>query len=166
MTDKQREKQRETARRYRANNKEKIRAMKLKYEAQPHRREKKREKSKQEYLDNREKILKRTCNRRQERKKIIDDISLKYSCQNPNCLWKGSFDPFQLTFHHVNRSEKTVEVAKMHSWSIENIIKEINKCCVLCRNCHPLADKGILIIADNMMCKEEINEHLITFNLS
>lgn len=163
LTDEERkQRQKERARAYRQNNKQKIREMKLRYEAQPHRRAKKRAKSRQEYLDNKEKILLRSSKRRLERKKIVDYISLKYSCQNSNCSWRGEFNACQLAFHHVNQEDKVIEVAKMFTCSLENIIKEINKCIVLCHNCHHLLhrDKDKVIFQNSMMCNEDVNDYI------
>jgi hypothetical protein len=43
-----------------------------------------------------------------------------------------------LDFHHVNANEKEVSIALISSkgWSEERMLKEINKCIVLCSNCH------------------------------
>ena len=43
-----------------------------------------------------------------------------------------------LEFHHKNQSKKNMRVSEMISagFSIENVMKEIKKCEVLCANCH------------------------------
>jgi len=148
----------EKNRNWRQNNKEKIRENKKEYESRTDRKQKKKEKSKLEYLANKESILLKQKNRRLERKLIIDNIALKYGCKNCDCKWQGIFDPCQLTFHHFDPSIKETKVAKMHSWSIKKIIEEINKCVVLCRNCHPLADKKEIYIDETMLCKETLGE--------
>lgn len=140
---------------WRVNNKEKIRENKRLYEAQPERRVKKREKSAREYLLNRDKVLLRQANRRRERQAFLNEICLRYGCQNPDCKWQGIFEPYQLTFHHFDPSKKVIEVAKMESWSYGKIVEEVNKCVVLCRNCHPMADKGDITINEFMICKVE-----------
>lgn len=139
---------------YRQRNKEKIREWKSAYESQPHRQEKHRRRGRQHYNENKELYKTRARDRRRERKAFIDEICLRYGCQNPGCKWEGQLEPYQLTFHHVDPSQKEIEVAKMHSWSYEKIVAEINKCIVLCRNCHPLADRGLIVITENMMCRE------------
>lgn len=146
------EAQRGYSKKWRDANKEALRASKRLYESQPHRRELKREKSKQDYLINRNLYLARQEKRRKERKDFVDRIAMQHGCQNPECKWQGEFDPCQLTFHHVDPSQKEVEIAKMYSWSYESIVAEINKCVVFCRNCHPLADKGLILITESMMC--------------
>lgn len=44
-----------------------------------------------------------------------------------------------LEFHHRDPSEKDVEIARMafdKGWGIGRMMAEINKCAVLCANCH------------------------------
>jgi hypothetical protein len=46
--------------------------------------------------------------------------------------------PACLEFHHKNPLEKDINVGWVASWgwSVERITKEIDKCIVLCANCH------------------------------
>ena len=46
--------------------------------------------------------------------------------------------PACLDFHHEDRDIKESEIARLagHTFSIEYIMVEINKCIVLCANCH------------------------------
>lgn len=145
----------EKNRAWRKANKEKIREQKRIYEARPDRKIKKREKSAKDYKDNREKYLIRQTNRRRERKVFMDEICVYYGCQNPECKWEGNFKACQLDFHHFDPSSKTIEVAKMESWSYEKIILEINKCIVLCRNCHAEVHHGNLQLNEKMLCNSE-----------
>jgi len=82
----------------------------------------------------------------------MDKVCMMYRCQNPDCKWQGEFHPCQLTFHHLDPKKKITEVAKMESWSFPKIVAEISKCVVLCRNCHPIADKGRLSLNEGMLC--------------
>lgn len=55
------------------------------------------------------------------------------------CEACGNCDPLVLEFHHVDPSTKKFHVSskvKVVSW--ENLKKEIEKCQVLCANCHKL----------------------------
>lgn len=45
-------------------------------------------------------------------------------------------NPAALSFHHVNPAEKDPNFAKMKFWSFENIKKELDKCVLVCMNCH------------------------------
>lgn len=54
------------------------------------------------------------------------------------CVECGESHPACLDFHHLDASEKDLEVplAVRRGWSKERILKEIAKCVVLCSNCH------------------------------
>lgn len=54
------------------------------------------------------------------------------------CELCGENHPACLDFHHRSDEEKIKDISLMvtHCYSIENILKEINKCTVLCSNCH------------------------------
>jgi hypothetical protein len=43
-----------------------------------------------------------------------------------------------LDFHHLDSKEKELSICKAvgNGWSIERIMKEVEKCIVLCSNCH------------------------------
>jgi len=140
---------------YHESHKEEIRKRKKKYYSDPNNAAKKAERGKELYELNKEKVLERHAGRRQERKAFIDKISLYYGCRNPNCQWNGKFEPCQLDFHHFKSETKCKEVSKMHSSSYENIIAEINKCVVVCRNCHMLVHHGDVVLTEDMICKSQ-----------
>lgn len=50
----------------------------------------------------------------------------------------GVFPPAVYDFHHINPDEKELLISKMLSHSWENIKKELDKCLLLCANCHRL----------------------------
>lgn len=138
---------------YYAENKEYVKEYKKEYNARPEVKARKNELNAQSYEKNKEKVKIRHKNRQEERALFIDNIASKYGCQNPNCKWKHNFFGI-LDFHHFNPCEKTKELAKMKSYSYNKIIEEINKCVVLCKNCHALAHSGKIIITESMKCKE------------
>jgi hypothetical protein len=41
-----------------------------------------------------------------------------------------------MDFDHLGLEEKLNEVSKLTSWGIEKVKQEINKCEVVCANCH------------------------------
>ena len=49
---------------------------------------------------------------------------------------KGKFIPACYDFHHLDPSIKDKEIAKLMSRSFENIKIELDKCVLLCANCH------------------------------
>jgi hypothetical protein len=54
--------------------------------------------------------------------------------------WKSSLD-----IHHLDPSEKDVSFSTARYWVKERIDKELEKCVILCRNCHAAHHNGELI---------------------
>jgi len=54
------------------------------------------------------------------------------------CVECGFDNPVALQFHHRDPSQKVIEIgeARNQGWSIKRILEEIEKCDVLCANCH------------------------------
>lgn len=65
--------------------------------------------------------------------RIINDIKKTKPCQK--C---GETRIWVLDFHHLDPSEKDDTIAKLtyHSYNVERILDEIQKCTSLCANCH------------------------------
>jgi len=59
--------------------------------------------------------------------------SIKNNSKCSNC---PENDPSCLVFHHVNESEKEYDISRMKKMSIKSVQKEIDKCIILCSNCH------------------------------
>ena len=51
-------------------------------------------------------------------------------------MCKESFHPAAMDFHHINPTEKDKDPGLMMSSSDENLFKELDKCILLCANCH------------------------------
>lgn len=54
-------------------------------------------------------------------------------------LCKLSFPPQAYDFHHKNPSEKDFSIAHLLDYSFETILREAQKCALLCSNCHRIA---------------------------
>lgn len=67
---------------------------------------------------------------RKRKKEFVD--SFKIECE------LCGYDKFKgaLDFHHKNPEEKTFAVSRYEKYSYERIEAEIDKCMVLCSNCH------------------------------
>lgn len=147
------DKQRETQRKYREKNRDKINEYQRenfgakymrKWRAErPGQRERDREKRKEYYYENLE----------QEREKARIAMLANYRSQSgtlaakkqrwidfaatKECEHCGLNDPECLDFHHTNPSEKDYTVTSMtRSMKWERIMAEVAKCIVLCANCH------------------------------
>lgn len=92
------------------------------------------------------------------RRNLINLIQLHYECQNPECDWTGDYLPGLLDFHHLYPEIKYKQIALMLNYKLERIAQEVNKCVVLCRNCHAKCHLGLVKLDESMLCK--VNEKL------
>ena len=59
---------------------------------------------------------------------------------------KGSFPPECMDFDHV-RGEKNFTIGRGYKMSIPKVKKEIDKCDVVCSNCHRIRTKKRIVAA-------------------
>ena len=80
-----------------------------------------------------ERSRKNTKKYREEGRNLIYEFKLG----NP-CTSCGETNPIVLEFHHLDPKTKRNDVSNMatHGYSVESIEKEIEKCIILCANCH------------------------------
>jgi len=65
-----------------------------------------------------------------------------------------------LTFHHLDKATKNHEVCKAKSkYSKKTLREEINKCVVLCLNCHAKVEDGSLHVGKDKLC--DISESFV-----
>lgn len=104
------------------------------------------------YAEHYEQEIARMKTERKKKRHIRNQIALHYGCRNPNCCWKGAFEPCQLDFHHFNPREKHGVLSQLLGLHIERFVAEINKCVVLCRCCHALFHKGHFQLDESLKC--------------
>lgn len=91
-----------------------------------------KEYNKRHYVDNALAYKERALKRKKDIKEWWSDYKSKLVCSS--C---GEDRHWCLDFHHTNPAEKDSEVSSMlHRASMRAIMEEIEKCVVLCRNCH------------------------------
>ena len=83
------------------------------------------------YLENKRSYVKRNKERRTGYRTFIDELKSKSSCEV--C---GNNHPAVLDFHHHDPNGKEFEISRGHHFSLETLQTEINKCKILCSNCH------------------------------
>lgn len=88
---------------------------------------------KEYYLHTKEKQAETRDSIKVRNKEFLKELKSKLKCSV--C---GEDRPVTLDFHHINPDEKELSVARavFAGWSIKRIQKEIDKCTVLCSNCH------------------------------
>lgn len=87
------------------------------------------------YAINAEKQCKQIHAARKIRRKIHQKFILDYLKSHP-CFHCGESDPIVLEFDHLRNKRKNLSHMIGGSDSIDSIKKEIEKCQVLCANCH------------------------------
>ena len=96
------------------------------------------------YSKNKEKVSKDNYKNKVRYRKEKKDALRDYLLENP-CVDCGNSDIRVLEFDHV-RGIKKMDVTKMvsHAYSWEKIQEEIDKCEVVCANCHKIRTFGRL----------------------
>jgi len=102
--------------------------------------------SRQEYYKkNSTKLKKNLYEKRRKNRKWLDNYKkLKV------CGFCGEKETYCLDFHHVNPDEKESDIMSMvrNCYSIERMQREIDKCVLVCANCHRKVHHGLLNIKD------------------
>jgi len=109
------------------------------------------ENAKRDYRVNKRKdtFIDRSKKNRQRCKKLVNDIKIKYGC----CLCQER-EACCLDFHHFDKDEKDVNVSYLaDTKSKKRMLIEMQKCCIVCSNCHRKIHAGLLTVTKNDLCK-------------
>ncbi len=88
------------------------------------------------YQDDRHAQIERVKANRESYRKQSREYVYEYLSQHP-CTNCGESDPIVLEFHHREKDkERSIAVMASDGYSLDRIQQEINKCDVLCANCH------------------------------
>jgi hypothetical protein len=90
------------------------------------------------YLKNKNSFYLRNRKAKSRNKKIINELKEKGCCR---CGWNEH--PCGLDYHHKDSSLKKLSIARLVNFSYgkETLIKEVEKCILLCSNCHRVFHK-------------------------
>ena len=77
---------------------------------------------------------------RKQNKLLLDKIKSK------GCEICGEKELCCLEFHHINPETKINSVINMLDEPKEVILEEVNKCIILCANCHRKVHAGLIIL--------------------
>lgn len=77
------------------------------------------------------------------KKRLIARQKLLRGLKNKPCVdCQGWFAPCQMDFDHLDPKQKRFSVCRLLNYSLENVLKEIAKCDLVCANCHRLRTFG------------------------
>ena len=118
-----------------------------------------RESAKESYRRNPDKTKLRSSRARKgiraRRKALFDEIKLKYGCRL--CPVR---DLEVLDFHHYDPKLKRQPVMRIADKGIKMVIDEVNKCVILCANCHRKVHAGTKMLTVDLCCNESIPARL------
>jgi hypothetical protein len=97
--------------------------------------------SREHYQKNKSKYIQKARRHRSQLSKWVKSLRTK-------CLLCGETEICCLDFHHMSGKEAGIAQAVYKGWSKDRIIEEINKCVVLCSNCHRKVHAGVVQLAD------------------
>ena len=140
--------------RYRAANKESIAVNRAKaYRAyRIENRDKENARKRAWHAANKEKNNARSMALYVTRKAFTNAVKMYYLCCNPACDWHGEYKPSQLDFHHIDRKTKDFNISQACQRNKASLIDEINKCTVVCSNCHRLIEDDDLDASGFQRC--------------
>jgi hypothetical protein len=97
--------------------------------------------NKRNYSINKESEIRRIKKRQRELVKWLQEYKRNFSCE-----YCGETEPICLDFHHIVKSSKDAHVGDVSQkgWGKARILNEIEKCIVLCSNCHRKLHAGII----------------------
>ena len=55
-----------------------------------------------------------------------------------------------LDFHHLNPNEKEFNIAQLRTYSLQKLTKELDKCILLCKNCHSEVHHGLVDLKEHI----------------
>lgn len=94
---------------------------------------------KRKYADRREALIKAVANRR----KKIKVMAIEYKGSKCQICGYDKY-PGALELHHINKSDKSFGISdKEYTRSWEKVREELDKCVLLCANCHREVEGGI-----------------------
>lgn len=86
-----------------------------------------------------------TIRRRQKVRAWLQEYKSTHPC---SC---GESDPALLEFHHIDPSQKRFSIGAGRGYSLKTVKVEVEKCVVLCADCHTGAHKKVASSNQNMV---------------
>ncbi len=99
------------------------------------------------YQKNKEKRRKQIQEHTNKQAKENKEFIKKYALEKGCCVCGYNKCARALDFHHVDPNTKSGHISEMvHHHALESVKKEIEKCVVICANCHRELHDGIITL--------------------
>lgn len=94
------------------------------------------------YSRNKQTYIDKNYSAKKRNKKWIDEYK-----KDLKCIKCGEDETCCLDFHHIDPKNKKIEISllKRSTLSLDSIKKEIDKCIVVCSNCHRKLHAGLIV---------------------
>jgi Zn ribbon nucleic-acid-binding protein len=98
-----------------------------------------------------------TCsNRVAEKRRLKNKIAIENYKKTKECVQCGFNDYRALHFHHITDDKKfAIGSNECYRKSLKNILKEIEKCVILCANCHFIVHYREKVIDETLLIKKK-----------
>lgn len=111
--------------------------------------------AKEAYKNNSDKVKKSSEKSRKTLKTIVNGIKSKYGCSFCN-----EKEGICLDFHHLDKSKKDLDVSNFIKRKMKKeAFDEINKCIVVCSNCHRKIHANLLSVDGKVLCNEKYEDY-------
>lgn len=90
-----------------------------------------KEANKEHYRKNKQDYLAKNLLRKKELKKFVTGYK-----ENSGCAQCGDTRHWVLDFHHEGNKEIEISKAVLNGWAKKRLLLEIERCTILCSNCH------------------------------
>lgn len=75
-----------------------------------------------------------------EKRRVSSQFVWDFLCQSSGCVSCNERNPIKLAFHHLDQATKSAVVSDLarNGYPIKRIKEEMDKCVVICHNCHSI----------------------------
>lgn len=87
--------------------------------------------------------------RNREREREVRELVREYKRKH-NCVCCGETEPICLDFHHLDPSQKDFELSLVGGRGWNNVKSEIEKCILVCKNCHAKIHANIIDVTKTL----------------
>lgn len=113
----------------------------IKYKTDKERKEARKKSRRKEYMKHKKRYKERGRIYKHKRNKEIRDLVDNFKKQHV-CAKCGFSDWRALLFHHIGEKKFSISKAVAMGYTAEKVKEEMDKCILICANCHLILHKG------------------------